>query len=336
MKKNIVYLTLDDLKKLYDIDPKLIKKIKKKRKRRKKLKKKLGESIKFDKIKEGPMMGVQYFNQPLTRNTSTIDVRDAQLLKEELKAIKDKPNPLMITDIPPNLVNNNEIIKRIEDIDKNLKLGINTLAKEGAEAFNYLFDVYGDITYKNKPIDYEELDRNEKVNNNLTKPIIYDDDISVYTVDTEDNIGDFSNKNMFIDPVKKEEEKQTKNSLSQISGSIEAPLFESDIETNPLFYQEQSEVLEPIEQPVERTTEQTIVQSIVKPIEETIVEENKEITPTDQSFEEEKPIFIPPPRLKNEHKAKYDARTEYQRKLFYGLPVTNYSQKRYGKKENIL
>ena len=36
MKKNIVYLTLDDLKKLYDIDPKLIKKIKKKKKKTKK------------------------------------------------------------------------------------------------------------------------------------------------------------------------------------------------------------------------------------------------------------------------------------------------------------
>ena len=46
MKKNIVYLNLDDLQKLYGLSPKLLKKLKKKRKKRKKGQK----GIKFDKI----------------------------------------------------------------------------------------------------------------------------------------------------------------------------------------------------------------------------------------------------------------------------------------------
>jgi hypothetical protein len=46
VKKNLIYLNLDDLQKLYGISPKLLKKLKKKRKRKKSQK-----GIKFDKIK---------------------------------------------------------------------------------------------------------------------------------------------------------------------------------------------------------------------------------------------------------------------------------------------
>jgi hypothetical protein len=337
MKKNIVYLTLDDLKKLYDIDPKLIKKIKKKRKRRRKLKKKLGESIKFDKIKEGSMQGVTYSTQPLTRNTSTIDIRDAEILKEQIKAIKDKEknNPLLLTDVPPNLVGNDNLLKEIE----NIKKGINIMYKEGAETFNYLFDNIGDVTYKNKPINYDELDRNERVNNNLTNPVYdykYDgDDLSIYT----DNVGDFTNTNTFNDPIQIEEEKQIKNSLSQISGSTETPPFVLDIEINPLFYQEQSDVLQPVEQSVEKTIEptieptieQTIEQPIVKPIEEATEQSEEQINPPEIL------TFIPPERKKNEHKATYKARVEYERAKFYGEPVSDYSRRRYERKpENIV
>ena len=45
VKKNLIYLNLDDLQKLYGLDGKLLKKLKKKRKKRKKGQK----SIKFDK-----------------------------------------------------------------------------------------------------------------------------------------------------------------------------------------------------------------------------------------------------------------------------------------------
>lgn len=331
MKKNIVYLTLDDLRKLYDIDPKLIKKIKKKRKRRRKLKKKLGESIKFDKIKDGPMMGVKYFNQPLTRNSSTIDVRDAEILRDQIKAIKDKPNPLLITDVPPNLVGNDNLLKEIE----NIKKGINIMYKEGAETFNYLFDNIGDVTYKNKPINYDELNVNERVNNNLTNPV-YDytyngDGLSIYT----DNVGDFTNTNTFNDPTEKEEEKQIKNSLSQISGSIETPSFVPNIELNTLFYQDQPDIIQPIEQPSEQSTEQITEQSTDQQSEQSIEQ------PIEQVIEENNPpqilTFIPPERKRNEHKATYKARVEYERAKFYGEPVSEYSRRRYERKsENIV
>ena len=56
VKKNLIYLTLDDLNKLYGLDGKLLKKLKKKRKKRKKAQK----GIKFDKIKDSSQMpGVQ-------------------------------------------------------------------------------------------------------------------------------------------------------------------------------------------------------------------------------------------------------------------------------------
>ena len=47
VKKNVIYLTLDDLNKLYGLDGKLLKKLKKKRKKRK-----VQKGIKFEKIKD--------------------------------------------------------------------------------------------------------------------------------------------------------------------------------------------------------------------------------------------------------------------------------------------
>ena len=75
VKKNVIYLNLDDLQKLYGISPKLLKKLKKKRKKRKSQK-----GIKFEKIKDSSQMpGVQYFN-----NNSNMDT---QLLKDQIKKL---------------------------------------------------------------------------------------------------------------------------------------------------------------------------------------------------------------------------------------------------------
>ena len=75
VKKNVIYLTLDDLNKLYGLDGKLLKKLKKKKRKRKSQK-----GIKFEKIKDSSQMpGVQYF----TNNSNM----DTQLLKDQIKKL---------------------------------------------------------------------------------------------------------------------------------------------------------------------------------------------------------------------------------------------------------
>ena len=90
--------------------------------------------------------------------------------------------------------------------------------------------------------------------------------------------------------------------------------------------------------------EEIVEQSVEQPSEQTI-EQNIEIKPTDQPplssvgevnknlfVDEEKPIFTPPERKRNEHKATYKARVEYERAKFYGEPVSDYSRRRYERK----
>jgi type III secretory pathway component EscR len=75
VKKNLIYLNLDDLQKLYGISPKLLKKLKKKRNKRKKAQK----GIKFEKIKDSSQMpGVQYLNNNASNS-------DTQYLKDQIK-----------------------------------------------------------------------------------------------------------------------------------------------------------------------------------------------------------------------------------------------------------
>ncbi len=79
--------------------------------------------------------------------------------------------------------------------------------------FKLFSDNLSDLTNTNNPKDYDKLDRNERVYNVLINPPIINDgdDLSIYTVNEEDNIGDFTNINKFNDFNKKEEEKQNNN-----------------------------------------------------------------------------------------------------------------------------
>ena len=110
VKKNLIYLNLDDLQKLYGLDGKLLKKLKKKRKKRKKGQK----GVKFDKIKDSQMPGVQYFK---TNNSNL----DTQFLKDQIKSIEDKQNKLLITDVQPNMVNNNNLLMDLKQDNDSIK-----------------------------------------------------------------------------------------------------------------------------------------------------------------------------------------------------------------------
>ena len=129
MKKNIVYLNLDDLQKLYGLSPKLLKKLKKKRKKRKKGQK----GIKFDKIKDSQMPGVQYFK---TNNSNL----DTQFLKDQIKSIEDKQNKLLITDIQPNMVNNNKLLMDLKQDNENIKSGLRKMYNDAGSSYNYTYD----------------------------------------------------------------------------------------------------------------------------------------------------------------------------------------------------
>ena len=128
MKKNIVYLNLDDLQKLYGLSPKLLKKLKKKRKRRKKGQK----GIKFDKIKDSQMPGVQYFK---TNNSNL----DTHFLKDQVKSIEDKQNKLLITDVQPNMVNN-KLLMDLKQENENIKSGVRKMYNEAGSSYNYTYD----------------------------------------------------------------------------------------------------------------------------------------------------------------------------------------------------
>ena len=133
VKKNLIYLTLDDLNKLYGLDGKLLKKLKKKRKKRKKAQK----GIKFDKIKYSSQMpGVQYF----TNNSNM----DTQLLKDQIKKLEDKQNKLLITDMQPNLVNNRLLMDLKED-NENIKTGLVKMYNNAGASYNYTYDAINEL-----------------------------------------------------------------------------------------------------------------------------------------------------------------------------------------------
>ena len=193
VKKNVIYLTLDDLNKLYGLDGKLLKKLKKKRKKRKAQK-----GIKFEKIKDSQMPGVQYFN-----NNSNMDT---QFLKDQIKTLQDKQNKLLITDMQPNLVNN-RLLKDLKEGNENIKTGLVKMYNNAGASYNYTYDAINELqssisNMKNN--DGQEMA--ERVFNILTDP-----NFKVkgnFEVNRQDNVGDFSNNNDLKNPYIIEEQKK--------------------------------------------------------------------------------------------------------------------------------
>lgn len=282
VKKNVIYLTLDDLNKLYGLDGKLLKKLKKKRKKRKSQK-----GIKFEKIKDSSQMpGVQYLNNNASNS-------DTQYLKDQIKSLQDKQNKLLITDMQPNLVNNRLLMDLKQDNEK-VKKGMVKMYTDASDTFNYIYDQFEELKSKNN---------------------------DAFTVNYNDNIGDFSNKPNWNDPKQLDEKKQTDNSLSNKSESIETPSLFTDIELDSLFYDDNtSNVMDP-------PTEDKPVNDDQQPedVPEDITEETSFIEPVI-----DKPPFVPPKRNHKENLHAYNARVEYFRKLYYGERVSGYSMRRYG------
>ena len=249
VKKNIIYLTLDDLNKLYGLDGKLLKKLKKKRKKRKTQK-----GIKFEKIKDSSKMpGVQYLNNNASNS-------DTQYLKDQIKSLQDKQNKLLITDMQPNLVNNNRLLMDIKQDNENIKSDIVKMYGDASNTFNFIYD------------QFEEL----KSNNNAG-----------YTVNYNDNIGDFSNNPNWTDPKKIDENKQINNTLSNKSESIETPDYFPNVDLNELFYGDNtSDVMEP-------PTEDKPVNDDQQPevIPEQFIESQEEMI-SDPVIENQQPLFI--------------------------------------------
>jgi hypothetical protein len=248
---------------------------------------------------------------PVQYSTNNASNSETQFLKDQIKTIQDKQNKLLITDMQPNLVNNNKLLLDLKKDNDEMKKAINIIYKEGGQTFNYLYDSIEDLNKKN--------------NNNAG-----------YTVNYNDNIGDFSNKPNWTNPKQLDEEKQTNSTLNTISESIKTPNIEFTENENPLFYGDNtSNVMEPI-------TEDKLNNDDQQPedIPEDTIDDTKEDTPFIEPQEEiisDKPPFVPPPRKQGEHGAAYKARVEHFRKLYYGEPVSEYSIRRYGKNpENIV
>ena len=316
VKKNVIYLNLDDLQKLYGISPKLLKKLKKKRKKRKSQK-----GIKFEKIKDSSQMpGVQYFN-----NNSN----DTQFLKDQIKTLQDKQNKLLITDMQPNLVNNRLLMDLKQDNEK-VKQGMVKMYTDASDTFNYIYD------------QFEELKSNNKNND-------------AFTVNYNDNIGDFSNTPNWNDPKQLDEKKQTDNTLSNKSESIETPeylpysddlssLFYDDntsdvmvppTEDKPVNDDQQPEIIK--DDTIDETQEEMISGPVIEP--PPFIEEEKEIisdpvVEDKPKIKKKKKSFKPPQRIAGEHGNAYNARVEHFRKIYDGDEVTEWAIKRYGKIPN--
>ena len=305
MKKNIVYLNLDDLQKLYGLSPKLLKKLKKKRKKRKKGQK----GIKFDKIKDSQMPGVQYFK---TNNSNL----DTQFLKDQIKSIEDKQNKLLITDVQPNMVNNNKLLMDLKQDNENIKSGVRKMYNEVGSSYNYTYDAINDLQSSIKSIK-----------NKLTDPFYKQG--GNFNVNRQDNIGDFSNNNNLSDPNQKEEDKQTYNRLSQISEEIETPSLFTNIELISLFYDNTPDVMQPIVEEEKQVNEGPP---------EVITEETSFIEPESEIIGGpviDKPPFVPPEMELGEDGRTYKSRVEYFRKKHYGEKIRASQRRRYEPQEGL-
>jgi hypothetical protein len=248
---------------------------------------------------------------------------DTQFLKDQIKKLEDKQNKLLITDMQPNLVNNNRLLMDIKQDNENIKSDIVKMYGDASNTFNYIYD------------QFEEL----KSNNNAG-----------YTVNYNDNIGDFSNLPNWTDPKATDENKQTNNTLSQKSESYETPDYFPDVDLNELFYGDNtSDVMEPPtedkpvnddQQPeiikddtIDETQEEMISGPVIEPP-PFIEEEKDEIINEPPKIKKKKKTFKPPPKIAGEHGNAYNARVEHFRKVYDGEEVTEWAIKRYGKIPN--
>ena len=307
MKKNIVYLNLDDLQKLYGLSPKLLKKLKKKRKKRKKGQK----GIKFDKIKDSQMPGVQYLNNNASNS-------DTQYLKDQIKKLEDKQekqNKLLITDVQPNMVNN-KLLTDLKQDNETIKSGVRKMYNEVGSSYNYTYDAINELQSSIKSIKNKLTDPFYKKGGN-------------FNVNRQDNIGDFSNNNNLSDPNEKEEDKQTYNRLSQLSGEIETPSLSTNIDLNSLFYDEVPDVMQSIEEEEKQVNEEPS---------EVITEETSFIEPESEIIGGpviDKPPFVPPEMELGEDGRTYKSRVEYFRKKHYGEKIRASQRRRYEPQEGL-
>ena len=157
-----------------------------------------------------------------------------------------------------------------------------------------------------------------------------------FTVNIQDNIGDFSSNNILSDPNQKEEDKQTYNRLSQISDDNEdtSSFFEADY--SPLFYDENtSNVIQPIAEEEKQVDED---QPEYLPDETTPLIEQEEEMPFIEQQEEiinDKPEFVAPERQLGEDGRTYKGRVEYERKKFYGETIRADQRRRYEPKSEL-
>jgi hypothetical protein len=328
--KNTVYLSLDDLEKLYGIDKKIMKKIKKKqKKRRKKNKMKLRkdrttqETNQYN-LPQQMMNGISYkYNIP-TPNTSLIDNREAQMIKEQIETLK-KNNRLQIADVPENFVNN-QFNKQILDELDNVKIGMKKIRQDGAETFNYLFDNIGD--FGNQPINFrnpDDIDEEKSGGNRIA------------------NLSSL----MYIPPENKSE-------------TIPQPFLTPRSD----FYQDPPETIEPTTEPenVEPENDDTYGEITIRDDDSGFsqqVDDASQFAGTDSNRDIEsvftdpdilleqvanpptqsnpptqpKPPFIKPPREVGEPLRTYNSRVKYVRKVYDEEFITPYLRKRW---QNIL
>ena len=321
--KNAVYLSLDDLNKLYGIDEHIIKKIKKRQKKRRNRRRRIDKAFNRGKNKQivnnnaavsssqtrQNMNDITYtYGFPShNNNTSLIDNRDAQMIKEQINALKKNQNKLLITDMRANLVNNPSNQQILDEL-AGVKSGMRKLYKDGTDTFNYLFD----------------------------------------------NIGDFHQVSSFKNPVEEEEERQTENRLSSLSYQYEQP---EEIEmvnmSNPLFYDERPSTFDETSATVEeKSNEPTIINedNLIVPsdnasygsmtfrddrsgesIPENISYGENSLRDDDMSVLSEE-VFVIPPRLQGESMRTYKSRVEYLRRKHNGDTITYYQKRRW---ENV-
>ena len=186
---------------------------------------------------------------------------------------------------------------------------------DAGSSYNYTYDAINDLQSSIKSIK-----------NNLTDPFYKKS--GNFTVNRQDNVGDFSSNNNLSDPNQKEEDKQTYNRLSQLSEEIETPSLFTNIELNSLFYDEVPEDL-PEETKEDLPDEKT---PFIEPESEII--SGPVIEQQDETISD-KPEFVKPERQLGEDGRTYKGRVEYERKKFYGEPIRADQRRRYEPKSEL-
>ena len=314
--KNTVYLSLDDLEKLYGIDKKIMKKIKKKQKKRRKKNKmrqkkdRTTQETNQYNLPQQMMNGISYKYAMPTQNTSLIDNREAQMIKEQIEALK-KNNRLQIADVPENFVNN-QSNKQILDELENVKFGMKKIRQDGAETFNYLFDTIGDfhqpINFRS-PVEEEE----EKQNKSRLSSLMY-----------------------------KYEQPEIEMT------AMLSPNFYQQVEQPPDFNTEASDIMNDDESNVTygNITARDDESGFDQPADDKSyagTNSNRDDVSilTDENFNAESiapppevviSAFVPPPQEDDEPRRTYNSRVNYLRKVHNRQPISRYFKKRW---ENV-